>query len=113
MEMQRDKSFKTWGITAMFCLMMGCATEHVTTTGKQYPPTSAAKIAIYYTQRPKKPYVEVGRVGVDKYNNLAISRSGEEIDRLLKEKAASIGGDAVVFITEDFASVSGIVIRNK
>lgn len=94
-------------------LMTGCATEHVIATGKLYPATDPGKIVVYHTEMLKKPYIEVGRVAIDKYNNLAMSRSGDEIERLLREKAASIGGDAVICLTEDFASVSGVVIKNK
>ena len=63
-----------------------------------------------FVQQPREPYKELGRVSVDKYSALGMSRSGDEIHRLMKEKAASIGGDAIINVTEDFASVSGVVI---
>jgi hypothetical protein len=31
----------------------------------------------------------------------------------MKEKAASIGGNAIIGVTEDFASISGVVVRFK
>jgi hypothetical protein len=113
MKIRLSKSLWTWAGAVILGLTMGCATEHVIASGKQYSATNPAKIVIYHTQKPKKPFEELGRVAVDKYNNFAISRSGEEINKLLKEKAASIGGDAVISVTEDFASVSGVVIRSK
>mgnify|MGYP006378215841 CR=1 FL=1 len=101
-------------IGALFAVCLsGCATERVMTTGTSYPPTSPASVQLYQTQAPSKKFEEIGRVSVDKYNNLAIARSGDETYRLLREKAASIGGDGVMNITEDFASVSGVVIKLK
>ena len=94
-------------------VLVGCATERVFTTGKQFPPTSAASVKIYQTDKPSSPYEEIGRVSVDKYSNFATSRSGDKLYGLLREKAASIGGDAVIGITEDFASISGVVIKMK
>jgi hypothetical protein len=98
-------------VAACFLGLVGCATERVMTTGQQFPATSAGKVAIYHTKAPRSHYQEIGRVSIDKYNNFAISRSGSEIENLMKEKAASIGGDAIISVTEDFASISGVVIK--
>ena len=101
-------------VGAVFAICLsGCATERVMTTGASYPPTSPANVQLYQTQAPTKKYEEIGRVSIDKYNNLAISRSGDETYKLLRDKAASIGGDGVMNITEDFACVSGVVIKIK
>ena len=93
--------------------MVGCATERVMTMGTQYPATNPDKIKIYQTEKPTKKYEEIGRVSIDKYNNFAITRSGDEVYKMMREKAASIGGDAIIGITEDFASISGTVIKMK
>jgi len=85
----------------------------MTMGGKTYPPTSAADVKIYNTKTPTGDYEEIGRVSVDKYNNVAMSRSGDAINKLLREKAASIGGDAIIGITEDLGSMSGVVIKMK
>lgn len=92
--------------------MVGCATERVmTTTSKQFPPTNSDAVKIYLTANPNTPFEEIGRVSVDKYSMMGTSRSGDEIYKNLREKAASIGGDAIINITEDFASMSGVVIK--
>lgn len=92
--------------------MMGCATERVmTTTSKQFPPTNPDTVKIYLTDKPTTPYEEIGRVSVDKYSMLGTSRSGDVIYKNLCEKASSIGGDAIIKITEDFASMSGVVVK--
>ena len=98
---------------ALFGSMPGCATERVMTTGKQHAATNPENVVVYHTEKPTNPYEEVGSVSVDKYNNFAISRSGSEIDKLLKEKAADIGGNAIISVTEDFGSVSGVVIKTR
>jgi hypothetical protein len=96
-----------------FFSLIGCATERLMTTGQKFPATSVGKVAIYHIKAPKNHYQEIGRISIDKYNNFAISRSGSEIEKLMKEKAASIGGDAIISVTEDFASISGVVIKMK
>lgn len=114
----RTTRLHTWviyGLCAAFLgSLIGCATEQVTvTTGKHYSVTNPNLVVIYQTNKPKKPYQEIGTVSVSKHNNIAIARSGAEIDRLIKEKAASVGGNAVLLVSEDFASVSGVVIRTR
>ena len=101
-------------ITAVFILsIMGCVTEQVMTTGKQYSATNPEQIVIYHSKKPQNQYEEIGRISVDKYNNFAISRTGDEIEKLLRKKAASIGGDAVISLSENLESISGIVIKIK
>jgi len=92
-------------------LLSGCATERVMTTGATAPRTNAASVKIYLTEKPAGHYEELGRVSVDKYNNFGITRSTDELNAMLKEKAASIGGDAIIGTTEDFACISGVVIK--
>ncbi len=100
------------GALVAMCLS-ACATERVMTTGKKYPPTAAATVKLYQTEKPSAAYEEIGRVSVDKYTVIGTSRSGEEVYSLLRDKAASIGGDAIIGISEDFASISGVVIKMK
>jgi len=100
-------------VASMMLFMASCATERVTRMGTQYPATNPDTVKTYQTEKPNKEYEEIGRVSVDKYNNLAITRSGDEVYKMMREKAASIGGDAIIGITEDFASISGTVIKFK
>lgn len=103
---------KTVPVLALVLLMLGCATERVmTTTSKQLPPTNPDAVKIYLTDKPTTPFEEIGRVSVDKYTMMGTSRSGDEIHKNLRKKAASIGGDAIINITEDFASMHGVVIK--
>ena len=103
---------KRMSLLALAFLMIGCATERVmTTTSKQLPPSNPDAVKMFLTDKPTTPFEEIGRVSVDKYSMFATSRSGDEIQKNLREKAASIGGDAIINITEDFASMSGVVIK--
>ena len=106
----------TFCVSAVAALLLaaGCATERVMNTGStSHAATDPQAVKIFQSEKPVVPYEEIGRVSVDKYNNMAISRSGDEINRLLREKAASIGGDAIIAISEDMGSISGVVIKFK
>jgi hypothetical protein len=94
-------------------LLAGCTTERVMSTGPQYPPTNPSSVKIYLSEKPTVPYEDIGRVSVDKYNNLGITRSADELNVKLKEKAALIGGNAIIGVSEDFASMAGVVVKFK
>jgi|ERR1700681_128525 len=69
-----------------------------------------ADVKLFFADKPTEPFRELGRVSADKYGTFGRSRKREAIDEELKSKAAELGGDAVINITEDFASVSGVVV---
>ena len=71
---------------------------------------TAAEVKLFFTEKPDGAFRELGRVSAGKYGTLGRSRKREQIDDELKTKALGLGGDAVINITEDFASVSGVVI---
>ena len=71
---------------------------------------TAADVKLFFTEKPDGAFRELGRVSAGKYGTLGRSRKREQIDDELKTKALGLGGDAVINITEDFASVSGVVI---
>ena len=96
---------------AVLSILVGCATTR-SSASKKYPPTSPDSVRIFWgTEKPTQPFEEIGRVSVDKFNAIAVPRSGDEIQRLMKMEAGKIGGDAIVAIAEDFASMSGVVIK--
>jgi hypothetical protein len=69
-----------------------------------------ADIKLFFAEKPTESFRELGRVSVSKYGTFGRERKREVIDEELKSKAAELGGDAVINITEDFASVSGVVV---
>jgi hypothetical protein len=73
-------------------------------------PKSPAEVKLFFTDQPTEPFRELGRVSAGKFNVMGRSRKREVVDEELRKKAAELGGDAVINITEDFASVSGVAI---
>ncbi|MFC5044112.1 hypothetical protein [Aquimarina hainanensis] len=90
------------------------SSQIVRLSNEKYEETNVNDIDVFSSQKPTKDYVEIAKVSTDKFSKLgAIKHSGETINKRLKEKAASVGGHAIINLTEDFASVSGTVIRYK
>jgi hypothetical protein len=76
-------------------LLSGCASARSVHYARatQYPPTDPAKIEIYRVE-PAEPYERLGEI---EYNGMAIaSWSGAE--KMLREKAAAMGADAVLVL---------------
>lgn len=103
------------GMMALALLMMGCGMggRVMTTTSEQFTPTNPDAVKIYQTDKPTTPFKEIGRVSVAKYSNpvFPTPRSGDAMYKDLRKKAASIGGDAIINITEDMVTMSGVVIK--
>ena len=92
-------------------ILAGCATERIMkTTDETFPAKSSSNVKLYLSEKPSQTFTTIGSVSVDKFTMLGMSRSGDEINNLLKVNAASIGGDALIDIKEDFGSVSGVVV---
>ena len=86
----------------LLCLC-GCASARSNryTRAPQYPPTDPATIQIYHVE-PDEPYERLGEIA---YDGMAIaSWSGAE--KLLREKAAAMGADAVL-VLQSGSYVSG------
>ena len=106
------------GLLTILCV--GCTAPTVMVTGKTYPATKPEDVKIYQADKPTVPYEEIGRVSVTKWNSSAYipivglatgDRSGTEVSNLLKQKAAELGGDAVIGISEDLGGYSGVMIK--
>lgn len=83
------------------------------TSNKAYAPTNAKEVHVYLSgEQVAKPYEVIGQVSVDQYAFL-INRSEETKIALLKEKAASLGGNAVIGLHDGLTAVTGTVIRIK
>ncbi|PIP05381.1 MAG: hypothetical protein CO171_04810 [Syntrophobacterales bacterium CG_4_9_14_3_um_filter_49_8] len=102
--------------TLLFAVGCGLTTPNVMmTTSKQFPPTNPDAVKIYLTDKPTKSFEEIGRISINKYSTggamVGVSRSSNEIYKNLREKAASIGGDAIINVTEDMMTTYGVVIK--
>jgi len=98
-----------------FISLNSCKTSSIVqTSNEKYEQTNPNSIEIFLSKKPDRDYDEIGKVSSDKYKGIPTGkRSEEKIQEDLKKKAASIGGNAIINVTEDFASISGIVIRYK
>lgn len=85
----------------------------VNLTSEKFAPTNPADIQIFSTKTPEKEYIELAKISTDRYKTLMGKNSDETINNRLREKAAKVGGHAIINLSEDFASVSGVVIRFK
>jgi len=81
-------------------------------TNKHLTPANPEAVKIYWAEKPAMPFQELGRVSVDKFHGpFAITTSRDAINKKLCEQAAAMGGNAIINVTEDFASVSGVAIK--
>jgi hypothetical protein len=63
--------------------------------------------------QPARPYVEIARLTEYQADWMARERSDESIFRSLKAKAASIGGHALMNVTDNWGTMTAIVIRYR
>jgi|GEM_PF-4126485 len=100
-----------------FALLAACASTNsgiVRLTSESYPRTRAAQVAIITPgDRPARAYVEIGRLTEYQADWLVRERSDESILRSLKAKAARIGGHALMNVTDNYGTMTAIVIRYR
>ncbi|HYW08300.1 MAG TPA: hypothetical protein VE913_15185 [Longimicrobium sp.] len=103
--------------TVAVAMLAACASANsgiVPLTSTTYPRTRAADVAIINPgDQPARPYVEIGRLTEYQADWLARERSDESIFRSLKAKAASIGGHALINVTDTWGTMTAIVIRYR
>jgi hypothetical protein len=58
----------------------------------------------------KRPYRIIGKETVSRYNFIGLKRQTKTVDQIMKNMAASMGGDAVINISADNQKVEGTVI---
>jgi len=68
------------------------------TTTEIYAPTQASNIEIFTSTKPSKEFIEIGTVSVIRIKSLMIpiNKPVEKVMQDMKEKAASIGGNAII-----------------
>lgn len=76
-----------------------------------HKPKSKHGVAFYTKpSHIKHPYRIIGKETISRYNFIGLERQGRTIDELLRNWAASMGGDAVINITADKQKIEGTVI---
>ncbi|MFH1691328.1 MAG: hypothetical protein ABIC68_01970 [Candidatus Omnitrophota bacterium] len=85
-------------VCAFFMVMSGCAqcltmrSEYYDVSGKVFTPKSSSEDVEIFTEKPDKPYEEVGYIKV-------LARYGTSkkvMDEQIKSRAGSVGADAVI-----------------
>jgi hypothetical protein len=66
----------------------------------------------FYTvkQQLKKPYRVIGKATISKFNLGGVKKQEAIIHDAMRNLAASLGGDAVINITHDAKTITGIVV---
>lgn len=86
--------------------------QHVIPTTHQIYAAKDAKNITVFNEAPATPYKVIGIATVAKSNLLGIPRKDETVHSMMKELAASIGGDAVINMNDNGKNqVQGNVIQ--
>lgn len=74
--------------------ILGCSTSvgYLNDDIEKYSPTTASTIKVYSEKKQEKKYIEIGYVSA----NMTDTANGDELKKLVKEKAAEMGADAVI-----------------
>lgn len=111
----RNKTF--FSLLLVGFLLVSCESYRVTPlSGPTYPPTNPESVEIFISDIPTREYMEIGTVSVRTIVShvlIATTRSPEKANQLMKEQAASIGGNAVINYREEEQQIKGTVIRYK
>lgn len=108
-------------------LLAGCAThgqsttqiasnfikrqQILATTKKQYLPKSPHAIVFYPPHsKPLMPYRIIGIARVSKYNLIGLPRQDDTLQVMMKNLAASIGGDGVIHLSNQGDEIQAHVI---
>jgi hypothetical protein len=103
-------------ITLTSCGALSSSSGISKTTTEVYEPTQASSIEIFTSTKPTKPYIEIGIVSVLRVKSVVmpISKPAKKIMQEMKEKAASIGGDAIINYRESGeTNMTGTIIKYK
>ncbi|MEK6730748.1 MAG: hypothetical protein AABY34_00995 [Pseudomonadota bacterium] len=106
-------------VITMSIALSGCASSPgllsqttIHQTGKKkYPPTEPISIALSKEKNIKTPHRIIGTIQVSNYNLVGVKRQLVSINDLMQQKAASMGGNAVIAIQQTDKKTMGEVIR--
>jgi len=80
-------------------------------TAKKSMPKNPITVSLYSGKnKPKKPYVVVGKETVSRFNTAGTKRQEASIKDTLRKLASTLGGDAVIDIASDSEKVTGTVV---
>jgi hypothetical protein len=76
-----------------------------------FSPVLPESITLLNTEPPTTKYKVIGQVAVNRYNKVGVKRQKAIINDLIRNKAASLGGDAVVNIHKNSNLTTGEVVQ--
>ena len=82
-------------------------------SGCRHAPIQKVKMEFFYTKLPTRSYIELGRVSVQRFGGIGKAAAEAKMLNKLAIQAKKMGADALVNITEDFASMSGVAVQWK
>ena len=81
-----------------------------TSTEMKFPPKKPQQVAVFTKDSPHLPYRIIGVASVYNKNLLGMKRQDATIKQMMKNLAASIGGDGLIDIVHQHDKVQGSVI---
>jgi hypothetical protein len=81
-----------------------------TTTHDIYPVKNPQTVALYTNEKPHAAYRVIGIAKVSKYNMFGIERQNNTLHSMMKNLAASIGGDGLIELNHTNDNVQAKVI---
>lgn len=79
---------------------------------RTYPAKNPKIVALFESHsKPLSPYRIIGFAKVSKYNLLGFKRQDQTVQNMMKELAASVGGDALIDIGYNNDQLEGKVIQ--
>lgn len=82
------------------------------TSSTKYEPTNEADVKVFLNgEKTPGKYETLGKVSVDQFFFL-MQRSEEQKLAMLKKKAASLGGNGIINLSETLTAVTGTVIKS-
>jgi len=103
-------------IAIVSCGTLGGGTGVTKTSDEVYEPTDPNSIEIFISQKPTRDYMEIGTISVLRVKSpvFPTPRPAEKIKEEMKQKAAEIGGNAIINYRESGeANMVGTIIRYK
>jgi hypothetical protein len=103
-------------------VLSGCATTNPCPKSQTTNSSSSAQcphkkdpitVSFLSNQKPARPYQVIGTTVVAKYNTVGIKRQEAIIRDLIRQQAASLGGDAVIDVKHNGNAISATVIAYK
>jgi hypothetical protein len=83
----------------------------VMTTQQKYPAKNPKNIALYQAGKsPHRAYRVIGVATISKYNLLGLERKNTTLNQMMKNLAASIGGDALIDVSHQGDDMKANVI---